>query len=96
MDSGRATQKIDYPSRMLTLQSQAGSSSQRLQLLRPDAYPEGCEPYVYLKPMTHTCNAHHLVGDFGLRRLRRGESLDLSHVIQPVSMSSQKHEGRTV
>jgi aldose 1-epimerase len=79
--NGEAT--LHYPDRMLKLHVKVGSTSQRLQLFRPDAYAAGSEPYVCLEPMTHTCNAHHLAGDYGLRRLGPGESLSLSLVILP-------------
>ena len=56
---------------------QASAECNRLQLFSPALSID--EPirqsYVCVEPMTHTCNAHRMAGDHGLRLLKPGESM---------------------
>ncbi len=67
----------------------ADSGSKRLQVYTPhfEIGIKDAARYVCLEPMTHTCNAHRMKGDFGLRRLDTDQSMTLSVTIKPMLLS---------
>lgn len=65
------------------------SDPKRLQIYTPhfEIGIKDAARYICLEPMTHTCNAHSMTGDYGLQRLGADESMKLSVEIKPTLLS---------
>lgn len=81
--------RLVIPEHDLQIDICSDNDPKRLQLFTPhfEADTKDAARYVCLEPMTHTCNAHNMTGDFGLRRLGTDQSMRLSVEIKPMLLS---------